>query len=135
MKPVVVVAFLHPVTWTGHSDWVQKGDDDYGFHLYPANDGMLTSSHPAAIDVEFDSDETIDHFGSGWWRSFQDAVDKSDGNATENSGSARMVDDREAVVTGLAGIAAEHEAVSQLHPVYAMALHLSSDAADDRWAF
>ncbi|HEY6828853.1 MAG TPA: hypothetical protein VI259_18465 [Gemmatimonadaceae bacterium] len=123
------------ITWTGHSDWVQKGDDDYGFHLYPANDGMLTSSHPAAIDVEFDSDETIDHFGSGWWRSFQDAVDKSDGNATENSGSARMVDDREAVVTGLAGIAAEHEAVSQLHPVYAMALHLSSDAADDRWAF
>ncbi len=123
------------VTWTGHSDWIQKGDDDYGFHLYPANGAMLTASHTDAIDVEFDSDETIDHFGSGWWKSFQDAVNKSDGNPTENSGASRMVDDHEAVVTGLAGIVAEHEAASQLHPVYAMALHLSSDAADDRWAF
>ena len=123
------------VTWTGHSDWVQKGDDDYSFHLYPADGGMLTSAQPSAIDVEFDSEETIDHFGSGWWRSFQDAVDKSGGVATENAGASRMVDDHEAVVTGLAGIAAEHEAASQLHPVYAMALHLSNEGGDDRWAF
>jgi hypothetical protein len=123
------------VTWTGHSDWVQKGDDDYGFHLYPVNGGMLTSSHPDALDVEFDSDETIERFGSSWWRTFQNAVDRSDGSATENAGASRMVDDHEAIVTGLAGIAAEHEAASQLHPVYAMALHLSSNGADDRWAF
>jgi len=38
-------------------------------------------------------------------------------------------------VTGLAGLSAEHDAVSQLHPVYAMALHVSSSGGDDRWAF
>jgi hypothetical protein len=123
------------IAWIGHSDWVQKGDDDYGFHLYPSNGGMLTSAHPNAIDAEFDSEETIDHFGSGWWRNFQDAVDKLDGTATERSGASRLVDDHEAIVTGLAGISAEHEAAPQLHPVYAMALHLSADAGDDRWAF
>ena len=123
------------VTWTGHSDWVQKGDDDYSFQLYPANGGMLTSAQPSAIDIEFDSGETIDRFGSSWWRSFEDAVDKSGGVATENAGASRMVDDHEAVVTGLAGIAAEHEAGSQLHPVYAMALRISNDDGDDHWAF
>lgn len=123
------------VTWAGHSDWVQRGDDDYSFHLYPAHGGMLTSAHPSAIDVEFDADETIDRFGSGWWQAFQDAVDKSGGSATEDNGVSRMVDDHEAVVTGLAGIAAEHEASSQLHPVYAMALRISNEGSDDRWAF
>ena len=123
------------VTWAGHSDWIQKGDDDYSFRLYPANGGMLTSAYPNAIDVEFDSQETIDHFGSGWWRSFQEAVERDDGTVAENGAASRIVDDHEAVVTGLAGLSAEHEASSQLHPVYAMALHLSSDATKDRWAF
>ena len=123
------------VSWAGHSDWIQKGDDDYSFRLYPANGGMLTSAQPNAIEVEFDSEETVDHFGSAWWRSFQDAVEKNDGAPVENSAASRMVDDHEAIVTGLAGISADHEGASQLHPVYAMALHLSSSADDDRWAF
>jgi len=125
------------VTWAGHSDWIQKGDDDYSFRLYPAGASMLTSGQPNAIGVEFDSDETIDHFGSGWWRRFQEIVDREGGAPTENAGASSMIDDHEAVVTGLAGLSAEHEAWSELHPVYAMALHLSprSSAADDRWAF
>jgi hypothetical protein len=96
---------------------------------------MLTSSYSSAIDVEFDADETIDHFGSEWWRSFHDAVEREDGTVAENGAASQMVDDHEAVVIGLAGISAEHESSSQLHPVYAMALHLSGDAANDRWAF
>ena len=123
------------VAWSGHSDWTQKGDDDYSFRLFPASGGMLTSSYPSAIDVEFDAGETIDHFGSEWWRSFQDAVEREDGTVAENGAASQMVDDHEAVVIGLAGISAEHESSSQLHPVYAMALHLSGDAANDRWAF
>ena len=123
------------LSWSGHSDWIQKGDDDYSFRLYPVNGGMLTAAHPNAIEVEFDSDETVDHFGSAWWRGFQDAVDRDDGAATENAAASRMVNDHEAIITGLAGISAEHEAVTQLHPVYAMALHVASSTSDDRWAF
>ena len=123
------------VTWAGHSDWIQKGDDDYSFRLYPADGGMLTAANSNAIDVEFDSEETIDHFGSTWWQTFQEAVKRGEGTAKENADAARMVDDHEAIVTGLAGLSAEHEASSQLHPVYAMALHLFSDATNDRWAF
>jgi len=123
------------VSWAGHSDWIQKGDDDYNFRLYPANGGLLTSAHPNAIDVEFDSEETADRFGSAWWRTFHDAVDKDDGAARETSAASQMVDDHEAIVTGLAGISADHDAASQLHPVYAMALHLSSSPGEDRWAF
>jgi hypothetical protein len=122
------------IVWNGHSDWIHKGDDDYGFRLFPAHGGMLTSAQ-SAIDVEFDSDETIEHFDSAWWRTFKDAVDRDGGTAIENAGASSMVDDHEAVVTGLASLDAQHEATSQLHPVYAMALHISGNAADDRWAF
>ena len=123
------------VSWSGHSDWVQKGDDDYSFRLYPANAGMLTAAHPNAIEIEFDAEETVDRFGSAWWRGFHDAVDRDDGTATENAAASRMVDDHEVIVTGLAGISSEHDAAAQLHPVYAMALHVSSSTGDDRWAF
>lgn len=123
------------VSWAGHSDWIQKGDDDYSFRLYPAKGGMLTAPHPNAIEVEFDAEETVDHFGSAWWRSFQNAVERDDGAATERAAASLMVDDREAIVTGLASISADHDATAQLHPVYAMALHLSNRPGDDRWAF
>jgi hypothetical protein len=123
------------IAWNGHSDWIQKGDDDYSFRLFPTHGGMLTSAQSNAIEVEFDSDETIEHFDSAWWRSFKNAVDRDGGAAIEGGGASLMVNDREAVVTGLASLDAQHEATSQLHPVYAMALHVSGDAGDARWAF
>ena len=64
------------VVWEDHTDWTHKGDDDYNFSLFPSSGGLLTSTHPDHIEVEFDSDETIDAFGSSWWNSFHSAVDQ-----------------------------------------------------------
>ena len=58
-----------------HKDWSQLGDDDYTLFLYPSNGGLLTSLHPEYIEVEFDSDEAIDHFGSQWWNTFHTEID------------------------------------------------------------
>jgi hypothetical protein len=121
------------VVWEDHTDWTHKGDDDYNFSLFPASGGLLTSTHPDHIEVEFDSDETIDAFGSSWWNSFHSAVDQ--GGSGADSPGGRMVSNKGAVVTGLIGLDSEHGAYSELHPTYAMAIHTDSSVTDDQWAF
>lgn len=103
--------------------------------------GNLTSDHAGAeadIGVEFDSDETIDHFdGSAIWKSFHDAVDNDDNKAHG------MVDRHDAVIIGLMGMDEMHGTYSEIHPVHALAVREGSqaftgdvlDPAHDRWFF
>ena len=149
--------------WAGHDSPVTHqsidptkdfGDDDYNFWLHPSNKALLTidsqpgqSDHDAYIETEFDSDETIDHFDSRWWNNFHDAVDKgglaASDNAAPNAPASIMMSQiisgknvgREAIVTGLVGLDSEHGAYTELHPVFAMAIHMNSDPNNDQWAF
>jgi hypothetical protein len=118
--------FEGTLTWDGHSN--PLADDDYNFRLTPPNQAGLTTANHGALGLEFDSDETIDHFDTPWWDSFHRAVDRSDRDART------MVDGRFAIVTGLMGLDCEHSCPTELHPVYAMAIRVKDDPADETWA-
>jgi hypothetical protein len=69
--------------------------------------------------VEFDSDETIDHYDRGWWQTFHDAVDHDDNKAHN------MVDGCFVVCTGTFGLDNQYASWTELHPVFGMAVRVS----------
>ncbi len=120
--------------WDDHSGGL-TGDDDYNFLLVPPNAAGLTTGNghvagngPPAFGVEFDSDETIDHFTTPWWSSFHNAVDNDDAQAHQ------MVDGKDAILISLLGLDCEHSCPAELHPVFGFALHVKDDPNDDTWA-
>ncbi len=121
-----------PVTWAGSIAWEGHSspgaDDDYNVNVVPPGEAGLTVSSDGHIHCEFDSDETIDHFHTPWWRSFHSAVDNGDAAARA------MIDGHSAIVVGLAGLDCEHGCATELHPVYALAIHLNDNPQDDTWA-
>lgn len=134
-------------TYEGELSFGDHGfDDDYTLSLQtdgsPAVLGSRTDLH-----VEFDSDETIDHFETPWWRLFHCAVDYGDYTADQRkqvparclpavgrSGKG-LLHHKQAILSGLFGVDCEHGGCkSELHPVFALAAHVVNDPADDVWA-
>lgn len=147
------VTYEGRLTWESHS--LESQDDDYNFNLLPwipaqttipwitSSDNALTGLH-----LEFSSDETIDHFHTPWWNSFHAAVDDDDSRSIDNpfgeprremvSGTSKalaMVFGRYAIVSGLMGLDCAHSCGAEVHPVWAMAIHVQDDPNDDRWVF
>jgi hypothetical protein len=119
-----------PVTYTGLLDWEQHSnsvydDDDYSFRLIPPSNTTLVPANNGVIEAEFNSDETIDHFHTPWWSAFHDAVDNGD--------PSLFVHESEGVVVGRLGIDTQHRLHTEIHPVWAMAVHdrFAQDPADD----
>lgn len=153
-----------PATYQGDLIWESKSDvgsdDDYSFDLETVGGHGATTgnSPPGSIHLEFDSDETIDHFdSSAWWQHFHHIVDNGYGAANPNtigigkphhhafdSDQAHAADVGDfingdfAVVTGLIGIDAAHTPAAESHPVYAMAIQTDKPQAlaggTDTWA-
>jgi hypothetical protein len=128
------------VTWNGWDNPLH-GDDDYNMNLftpYPpgppdrsARSGVAPASH-RTVKLEFDSDETIDHFDRvPWWHQLHNAVSGLFGDPKS------MVDGHDAVVVGLMGLDAVHGADSEVHPVHILAIRESNPGVpnDDAWAF
>lgn len=124
------------VTYQGPVNWWQKStagtDDDYNFFMFPANnEGVLAHEDGTTdgIEIEFDSDETIDHFTSPLWTQFHQMVDNN------NSGAQNYIHNKTAVVTSLLGLDCGHPGCgSEEHPAYAMALDMDdSNLSDDQW--
>jgi hypothetical protein len=124
--------------WGDHSGWYAQifGDDDYtfGFDVQDPTSGQqicnLGVNGRCNLHVEFDSDETIDHFTTDEWKAFHQAVD--DGN----SDLAKKYFDGHAILTGMFGLDAEHKMKSELHPLYAMAVrrdNFENGADDEAW--
>jgi hypothetical protein len=114
------------VTFDGTARWDEHAtDDDYNVQL--ATDGRpgLTNNN-VELHMEFDSDETIENFSSRWWRSLKDTVEHADPSSIFRG--------KRAIVTGLFGLDCVHNCGSELHPVYAMAVNVRDDPADDVWA-
>ncbi|PYK98766.1 MAG: hypothetical protein DME32_13745 [Verrucomicrobia bacterium] len=149
----IAATYMGRLTWESHS--LESQDDDYNFNLLPwipstalvpwitSTDNQLTGLH-----IEFSSDETIDHFHTPWWSSFHSAVDDDDSRSIANPfGEPRremvwgerkalqMVQGNFAIVTGLMGVDCAHSCGAEIHPVWAMAIHVQDDPDDDRWAF
>jgi hypothetical protein len=78
--------------------------------------------------MEFDSDETVDHFHNGWWNDFHHAVDQS------HDAAADFIKGQPAIAIGILGLDCAHSCGAELHPVYGLAIHLKTDPADDVWA-
>src|SRR5262249_3024224 len=77
-----------PVTMEGEAYKVDHesfplGDDDYTFTFNDAAGNPLSVNGRTGLHVEFDSDETIDHFTLKEWKDLRDAVDA--GNTDLNS--------------------------------------------------
>jgi hypothetical protein len=136
-----------PATYQGLLQWYEKSDpgadDEYSLdlHPFPTLDGVTAGNNNGnSIHIEFDSDETIDHFDdNAWWNKFHSSVDN--GHAVDYNGGT-YVNGRLAVVTGLAGIDTVHGASAELHPVYAIAIRTTPEYAPpssglpaDQWAF
>ncbi len=104
-------------------------DDDYNLLLTtPNNAGLTTYNEGGALLLEFDTDETIDHFSTQWWDWFHNTVDHSTGDAK------RMIDGRYAIATGTVGLDLVHGAGVELHPVHLLAIRVNEDPNDETWA-
>ena len=127
------------IYWNDKSSWIKDGD--YNFRLVRSDDAGMTTENTVktgpnrkSMKLEFSSDETIDHFETPWWDAFHNAVDTgfSAANAmiVGPDGSAGAF----GIVSGLIGLDCAHSCASELHPVWAMALRVKSDPADETWA-
>ncbi len=120
------------ILWADHS----CGDDDYDLDLIRSDQAGYTTTLPY-IRIEFDSDETIDHFNSPWWSRFHQAVD-DDGCGQHGPRALEMMggdDGRFGIVTALMGIDHEHTAHVELHPAWALAMNVQPSVDDDLWVF
>jgi hypothetical protein len=116
------------INWLHQSTLPPFGDADYNWDLFPDNGGLLTTTNPQAIGLEFYAIESIDGFRSPWWTAFRNSVRNEDGGADS------MADGKRAVVTGLVNLDCEHDCGSESHPVYAMAIESRPEPVDDLWA-
>lgn len=127
-----VVTYKGQIHWDGHES-PTFGDDDYNFGLdTPITNGFGsggTKKNPNQLHLEMKASETIDHFGNTpYWKRFRDAVDNDDHDPLNVGGS-------EAIAIGLLGLDRVHPpSGSELHPLYALAIHTQTDLSDDRWA-
>jgi hypothetical protein len=126
--------YVGKIKWESHS--TPGTDDDYNFDFYPAGSAALTSVRDN-LEVEFDSDETIDHFNTPWWNTLHHAVDNTSDDAVNNA-LFKQADGsigRYAIVTGLVGLEMCHAGDTELHPAWAVAIRVNEDnPADEVWA-
>jgi len=111
------------VFWESHSTF----DDDYNFRLCTKGQAGAYRGEGETIGLEFKAKETVNQF-SDWWAKFRDQV------GTDNEAAKEMVRGKYAIVTGLIGLDGVHDFHAELHPVWAMAIHVNDAAADDTWA-
>lgn len=128
-----------PITVEGHAGRIthEWKDDDYDFSFScdqslvsncDQQDSLYTNGR-RFLHVEFDSDETIDHFTSDEWVSLKADID------SDSNDQAGMLFVGHTIMTGMFGLDGEHELKSELHPLYAMATlrDIESDPRDEAW--
>ncbi len=116
-------------TYEGRVEWYafDDNDDDYNLMLEREDGAGATAAYGGRLKLEFDSDETIDHFKTSWWSSLHSAVDQGKGSA--------IIPGNPAIVTGLMGLDCAHdECWSELHPVWALAVKVTAGPSEERWA-
>jgi hypothetical protein len=120
--------------WGDHSGVLQQifGDDDYTFSFVSDAPGNpLSVNGRNGLHVEFDSDETIDHFTNSEWSAFHAAVDNDD------KALAQKYFDGHTILTGMYGLDTDHMK-AELHPLFAMATRRDANsfengANDEAW--
>jgi hypothetical protein len=127
----VPVTYRGTVTWGQHSNSVYD-DDDYSLYLKRSDQALETTARSNGIEIEFDSEETVDYWDNTntWWDDFHhNYVDNNDDAAHGR------IDGKDTIVVGLLGFDGQHTPHTEIHPVYAMFVHVQDDPNADRWAF
>jgi hypothetical protein len=107
-------------------------DDDYTMNLETPDARGALAGDGGRVHLEFNSEETIDRFGSWWWSRFHEAVDNSGNTRGGYSPAADlMIGGHQAIVTGLMGIDWAHQPGAESHPVWALAIQVNLGS----WAF
>jgi hypothetical protein len=125
------VEYEGTVTWAGHSNSVYD-DDDYYLYIKRDDQALQTSDSRDGVELEFDSEETVDYWDDThtWWDDFHhNYVDNNDEAAHGH------IDNKFAIIVGMLGIDKKHGVHTELHPVYAMFVHVQDDPAQDKWGF
>lgn len=148
-----------PVTVEGHAGPIDhNADDDYSFTFNSDTSGdPLSVNNRGGLHVEFDTDETIDHFSSDEWTLFHQTVDGRDsakGILAECDSGRRSCSDSEraqlqaaidlpakyfaghTVLTGMFGMDGEHDLKAEIHPLFAIATRrdeYENTPDDDVW--
>lgn len=140
-----------PVTMTG-SVVLERGYDEGGsaligwdadmdFSLTPSDSGALTKSSVrdkgGNIELEWDGYEVFywQADPSSWWNRFFSNKNNDSAKVMVNPDHPRApIGRNDDVIIGLLGLDCRHWCHTELHPVYAMALHTKSDESDDHWA-
>jgi hypothetical protein len=131
------------IHWGNHSYYLQ--DDEYSFALYRDDLAGMTKLDVEKGDYlhsEFNSDQTVNYFHTWYWDVLHQAVDADAGKGGIMSGTQvppytrtrALFDGKEAIVMGLYGLDCAHDCTAELHPVYALAIHVNDDLNDDVWA-
>jgi hypothetical protein len=108
-------------------------DDDYTWNISRPDMAMYTFGRSDKIQMEFDSEETIDRFTEPEWKTFHNAVDAG-GDQYPNFNN--LMRGAHAIIVGEAGVDCPHGCIPELHPVYGLAIHMArSTLADDYWVF
>jgi hypothetical protein len=128
---------LMRVTYEGVARWDDHSssllDDDYTLNVTRA-DAALFSTASNQVHVEFNSDETVDNWDDThtWWDNFHhNAVD------VDKAHASAMLDGKSVIVIGLLNLDALHNGKTELHPAYAMFVHLGGGTGlrPSSWAF
>lgn len=157
-----MATYAGPIYWMSHAprDPVKKGDDDYNMKLLPQINGYAvtngltlgnsqSTTNPATPDaaiprigrapgllLEFQANETVDEMSAadgGWWLGLKAAVDEGEPWTKVKA----LVDGQDAIASGLMGVDCEHDCQTELHPVWALAIHERPNPTkpnEDRWA-
>ena len=140
-----------PVTMTGSVELdrgYQEGgagivgwDADMDFLLRPSNTGALTKSSVddkgSQIELEWDGYEVFywQADPNSWWNRFFANKNNDSAKVMVNPDHPREPNGRDDnVIIGLLGLDCRHWCHTELHPVYAMALHTKADESADHWA-
>jgi hypothetical protein len=136
-KPLGHINWPWVATYSGLVGWEEHtpsyADDDYNIRLATPEFAGQTVTGYGTLGVEFDADETVDHFLSPWWSAFHAAVD----NGFE--AAAQMINGHEGVVEGMVTLDWYENAHAESHPAFAVAIdtqpNFRRNPADDAWAF
>lgn len=137
------VTYEGPIRWEGHSGIKATGpptfddiatDDDYNIDLVPPDRAGFVQGDER-IHMEFDSDETIDHFRTPFWTALHSAVDAEDSRALALPGTSPqdLLNNKCAIAIGVMGLDCAHGCGTELYPLLALAVHLRDDPQDDQW--
>ncbi len=122
------VTYQGPADWDSVSGW--GTDSDWNFLMSPANNfGVVGAPHPTRMEIEFDSQETVNYFRSRLWTDFHQLADNN------KAGAQAYIHQQTAVVTSLFGLDCGHSSCgSEQHPAYVMAVDMDdSNLNDDKW--